>query len=770
MDPRFNAAEAALKAGKSDEAIALLKQALEQGPGPIGAYRVLVNHLMRRTDYVEAERWARAATEALPKEFEGWNLLGVALRRLRRYPEALAALERAQKLNSKSLMPLINKGNVLNDMGEGKRAAEVYTLLIRHQPNVPEHHRNLALAYRHLGEMQKAASRLDLALRLNPQYVDAWLDRISLATGMQHHEEALEIAERALLAVPGHRRLLETRIIVLRRAGRHGDAEGLLQDVIAAEPNAAWAHFQLARTICDHNRPRANDHFRRAVEIEPNNITYRLGLAESLDRSRFGDEGANIQEAYEQLTEIRKLGVIPPEQMNMARQIYQRVGAYDEVAKFGDFAEVGRRWALAGNHAAFLQHLGRVSKPEDRHELIHQHRLWGDTVQKHARHLPIQRRPRPRTNDKIRLGLLSSDLRNHPVAYFALPLFEHIDRERFEVYCYSFSQGPEDDTQKFITGQVDAFRWNKKMSDRDAAQMIADDDLDLLIELGGSTHMNKLEVMAYKPAPLQASWLGYPHSAGLTTIDYLVVDPYMLPTDPKLIIEKPMIMPHTWLALGSRQFREEPQVALEAPQERNGFITFGTANNPHKYGPGMLSTWAKIVAATPDSQFMFVRPEGGTKAFRELMTAAFEAEGVSADRVRFEAVRGRHLPFYNEMDIALDTFPLTGGTTTCETLWMGVPVVSLRGEALFERLSYSLLTNAGLGDLVSETVEGYIANALKLVEDLPRRRQLRATLRDQLKASPLGQTEQFARDFYDLVYRTVRQERAAGGKAKAAAV
>jgi predicted O-linked N-acetylglucosamine transferase (SPINDLY family) len=170
----------------------------------------------------------------------------------------------------------------------------------------------------------------------------------------------------------------------------------------------------------------------------------------------------------------------------------------------------------------------------------------------------------------------------------------------------------------------------------------------------------------------------------------------------------------------------------------------------------MLRVWARVLQAVPNSRFLFVRPEGGTRAFRENMQAIFASEGVAPERVRFEAVRGRHLPFYNEIDIALDTFPLTGGTTTCETLWMGVPVVSLVGEAFFERLSYSILNNAGLGDLVATNVDDYVATAVRLAGDPARRMLLRATLRDELKKSPLGDRQQFARDFYDLIYATVQ--------------
>jgi protein O-GlcNAc transferase len=266
-------------------------------------------------------------------------------------------------------------------------------------------------------------------------------------------------------------------------------------------------------------------------------------------------------------------------------------------------------------------------------------------------------------------------------------------------------------------------------------------------------------VMAYRPAPIQASWLGYPHSAGLSAIDYFICDPYSLPTRPEYLIEKPLVMPHTWLALGDAFFSDRNEITPGLPSERNGFVTYGTANNPHKYGREVVRAWARVVAATPGSKFAFVRPEGSGASFRRNLAALFAQEGVSEDRLIFHAVRGKHLPYYNELDITLDPFPLTGGTTTTESLWMGVPLVSLVGQAFHERLSYSILSNAGLGDLCATDLDGYQAIALKLAADVERRRAIRANMREDLRRSPLGQTEQFARDFYDLVHRAVSERR-----------
>jgi predicted O-linked N-acetylglucosamine transferase (SPINDLY family) len=182
----------------------------------------------------------------------------------------------------------------------------------------------------------------------------------------------------------------------------------------------------------------------------------------------------------------------------------------------------------------------------------------------------------------------------------------------------------------------------------------------------------------------------------------------------------------------------------------------------------MVRTWARVTASVENAQFLFIRPEGGAPTFRKSMLDLFAAEGVGAERVRFEDIRGQHLPFYNEIDISLDTFPQTGGTTTCESLWMGVPAVTLVGEAMFERLSYSILTNAGLADLCARTPDEFVEIALRLAKDPARRAELRLNLRDMLKASPLGQTKQFAADFYEMLEGAVARARASGKIAAAA--
>lgn len=761
MTPRIAEAEAALKAGRFEEGAALIEAELSETPKVTAQlYKNYTAMLFRRNLFERGVRWARQAVEVHPRDGDLWNTLGVFLRRTGDLDGALEALNTALKLQPKNEGALHNKGNVLNDQRNGPAAVEVFTKLVRTQPTNAEMQRSLGRAHWYAHDYDKAEMRLRLATRLKPDGIDAWLDLASLFAETKGVDESVEVLDQAL-AITDSVRFKEARAIAMRRGSRLRESAAYMESLLDQHGDEHWLQHQLGAVLSDWDRPRANVHLERAIALNPTSMDYRMAFVESLARSRYGDEAAHLDRAYAELKAATEVGKLTTgAHLKVASEVLGRVCDFDGLDQVCDFKETGRQWAREGRHTAMLSQLSRVKEPEDRDELITQHRMWGDKILDRVKLFPIKRPTGPRPdNGKIRLGFMSSDLRLHPVAYFALPLFEHYPRDRFEVYCYSFYQGQADQLQTKITNMVDVFRWESDIGDRAAAEMICGDQLDMLIELGGSTHMNKLNVMAWKPAPLQASWLGYPHSSGLTTIDHLIVDPYLKPPRPELMIEEPLLMPSSWIAMGELAFPERP-MADEPPVVKNGYVTFGTANNPYKYSRDMLRRWARVVAAVPDSRFMLVRPEGGTAAFRDNIAAIFEAEGVSRDRLRFEAVRGAHMPFYNEMDISLDTFPQTGGTTTCESLWMGVPVVTLVGPGLFERLSCSILGNAGLHDLCASDLDAFQKAAVTLAGDVERLRHLRRSLRPTLKASRLGQTRQFATDFYRMIEAAVLRSKA----------
>jgi len=757
-------AEAALKAGRGAEAIAPLIAAVEANPNrPPPIYRALVTQLYLAARLDEGATWGEIAARRFPRDLEILNTLGVIYRRLRRYPEALAALDRAANADPNHPSVLQNRGNVLLEMDDNAAAEAVLARLVRIQPRNPDARRQLARAFSKQDKPDAAMGELRQAVTLRPGFVEAWMDLVRLLDEQRDADGAAAAIDEALAAKPEDSRLLEAKAVNLLRAGQPRAAQAYLTALVPRFEKAGWLHYQLGAALADTDRERANAHLRRAVVLAPDKLDFRMLLIDSLIRTTAGDEGANLDEAYQLSRPLLALQPADAQHLKTLSEVLRRVCAFDEPQQLGDFATLGRAWAKAGLHTALLGQLSQVRTPQDRSELLDQHSLWGQLEEAAADRHPIVRPPARRRDGRIRLGLMSSDLRAHPVGYFAQPLFDHRDPGRFELYCYSFCEGRQPDPlQAYFMERSTAFRWIPDTRSRDVAQVIADDQLDMLVELGGSTHMNKLDVMAFKPAPIQASWLGYPHSAGLSAIDYFVCDPYSRPTDPALMIEKPLVMPHSWLALGKAVFSDGHVLVDGLPEERNGFLTFGTANNPHKYNRGVLTAWARVLAAVPGSRFAFVRPEGSSATFRRNVLGEFAAHGIGEERIVFNTIRAAHMPFYNEMDISLDPFPLTGGTTTTESLWMGVPVVSLRGEAFFERLSYSILSNAGLGDLVAKDLDEYQAIALKLAGDRERRRELRAGMRERLRASPLGQTEAFARDFYDMIARAVLDSRESG--------
>lgn len=752
MADRLSAARAELAARRPDRAVAELEAAVAEGPqGPL-LWRMLAAQLFGQGRIEDAERRTAEALAAHPGDYELMNTRGVVLRRLKRVNEAVTILEAAVRQRPDQDLALQNLGNALLDQGNGERAAEVYGELARRHPGVAAHRWRLGRAFWRQDRIDAAAEAMHAALGLEPDNVDIRLDLSNMLANDQRTAEAQAALEDGIRRLPTERRLLEAKSVLLRRTGQGAVAARFLDAVETALPDAAWTHHHRGLLIADGDRAAANAELERAYEREPQNFEYAMALAEGLARDRGPDEGASLDRAHRLAVAALARNTDPANKI--LSEVLGRACDFEALARVGSFSDMGRGFAASGRHAALLDQIPRVTGEADRLELIAQHRVWGRNAEAWAARAPIARPP-PRADDgRLRLGFLSSDLREHAVGYFALPLFEQRD-PRFDLFVYTSWPGRDDPVQATVRNAA-TVRAQRTLQAHQAAQAIADDGLDLLIELGGSTQFNRIEIMAFRPAPRLASWLGYPHSVGLSCIDWMLCDPLNAPERPELMIEQPLTLPASWITLGEHAFTDDVAVAAEPPSVRNGFVTFGTANNPYKYNPGALAAWARVVAAVPGSRFLVLRPEAGSAVFRANLERAFAAEGVGPERLIWRPVRGDHLAHYGDIDVSLDTFPLTGGTTTTESLWMGVPVVSLVGPAFYERLSRSILTNAGLADLCVGDVDAYVATAVALAADVDRRAALRAGLRRTLREGPLGRTADFARDFYETIWTAVR--------------
>lgn len=734
----------------------------EAAKQPRAWYQAQATQAFQQGRLADAESQARAGLGHYPGDPMLNNLLGVVLKNIGRYDEALQVLERAEKADPRNLSPRQNRGNVLVAMRRGAEAVRVFRDLVRRQPGNAEHVRLLGVALALCGQHGEALSQARLAARMDARNEKAWIDQTVYLRELGRLDEALQALDAGLRATGAAPSVVTARASLLQSLGRRDEAVEMVSRIVQDQPATAWAHHYLGRLLEHFDRERANTHYREAVRLQPGNLAWAVDLADSLDRTRGAAEGANIGEAH---AIALRCSAAPGDLRPHARvlcSILERSANYEAAARIGTFEDLGSYWAATRQVSALHHQLARVETARQRRLLVEHHRQWGRAVEATAAASPLPAAvPRVRGNGKLRVGIVSSDLRDHPVTYFALPLIEHYDRSSVELFCYSWNTQPADRVQQYIAGKVDAFCAEPGLAGRRAAERMRRDGLDVLFELGGSTYMNSLEAMAWRPAPVQASWLGYPHSAGLEAIDYLVVDRWNRPEDPQLLLERLLVLEHSWLAMGRLGFDERLAIEPATAQDRTGRITFGTMNNPYKYRPRVLATWARVVRQVEGSRFLFVRPEGAVEAFRDNIRAAFEREGVAGDRVDFVPVRGKHMPHYNQIDICLDAFPQTGGTTTCESLWMGVPVVTLVGEAFFERLSYSVLMNAGLGELCAFDLPSYVDKAVALAADLPRRRELREGMRARIRSMPLGNGPQFARDFGAAALRAVEQ----GGRA-----
>jgi len=744
--------------GRHKEAVEAFGKATAAGASAMAVaipWAVSLSTLGRHNEAVEI---LTPVHEKRPKDFAVANTLGVMLKRAGRLNEAVVPLELARKLEPRNVSPCQNLGNVQELRGDFAAAAAAFSAGLKLDPRNAELWRLYARMQRLLGDTEGSLASFEKSLSLDPRNKELaiTLNGLLLDRGEFDRADAAIAKSRAALPNDPLPEVMEARVML--RRGNAPEAIARLDQVVERYPNDRNANMLLARIHGDGDRRKANEALERALAAEPNSSEVMDALVESLSRSRYDNEIAHLERAYVIANDMMdRFPDRVPRFARSLRTVYQRVMDMDRLARTGTMAQLGPLWIADNRVSALHYELGQVDSLEDRLQIVAWHRQWGDREQTGIKPVQLPSRPAVHSERKLRVGFLSSDLRNHPVTYFALPLLESYDHDRLQVFCYSFYEGERDQVQAHIESKVDAFRWWPRKPSPQVAEEIAQDELDILFELGGSTAMNKLDVMAYRPARLGASWLGYPHSAGLDRIDYILTDPYIRPEDPRLLIEKPFEMPDTWVTLGRLGFNPHIEIEEGLPEERRGALTFGTMNNPYKYTDKCLDAWAAVLRAVPGSRFLFVRPEAAGESFIRNARDVFAKRDVDPDRLEFVGVRGKHMPYYNQMDIALDSFPHVGGTTTCETLWMGVPTVTKVGMGFPERLSYSNLSNAGLGDLCAFTVEEFVQKAVGLAEDKARRRDLRKNLRGMIARNPLGNAREFVNAFYTTAAKVCAQ-------------
>jgi len=352
-------------------------------------------------------------------------------------------------------------------------------------------------------------------------------------------------------------------------------------------------------------------------------------------------------------------------------------------------------------------------------------------------------------NKTLRIGYVSPDIREHPVTYFLEPLIQNHNKEKFEICAYSNTPG-ENPIMERMKKHIDIWHEIWGMDPEEVSNKIRMDQVDILIDVAGHTANNSLRVFAKKPAPIQVTWLGFPATTGLKTIDYKITDVYADPPGmtEHLNSETLWRLPHIFCCY--KQHENSPDVIDHPPFEDNGYVTFGCFNNFVKVRDPVLAVWAKILSNVPNSRLLLEIEGVDEPVYRADVEDRLKAQGMPLERVILEPrKRSNQFVLYNKIDLALDPFPCVGGTTSMDALWMGVPLVTLAGRHFGSRMGVSILTNAGLPDLIAQNSDDYIAIASDLAQNLDKLRETRRNLRARFAASPAMDQVAFAKDMED---------------------
>lgn len=597
-----------------------------------------------------------------------------------------------------------------------------------------------AQRHREAGDWALAESLYRRCIRLQPDHVDALTALGVLLDELGRLDEA-EATFRALLSAPAPPASGYCNLgAVLLRQGRAAEAVTALQRAVSMQPRYAIAQANLGAALtADERFDEAELAVRAALAIDDRQPSAHCNLGTLLMR-RHDDAAMGCFERALQLDPQFIDGHV------------HRAALLRDQGLIADATLAWRRAiTLAPDLLPLWNNLLLTLLYDDRTsavDLLAWHRRF-DTVlaMTSGNEVPAAtaRRPAPPHRARLRIGFLSPDLRQHPVGSFVEPLFEHHDRSQIELVGYHDSV-IDDAVSHRLSAHAAAWVRTADLDDARLAARIAEDRLDVLIELAGHTGL-RLRMLSRRPAPVQVTWIGYPGTTGLSAIDVRLTDARADPPGHEALhAERLLRLPNSYYCF--RPPQNAPQPGPLPALQRDGVVTFGSFNNVSKISASTLRLWADVLRAVPRSRLLLKAAALAYPTVRQRLLGALGELGVEAGRVTFREWQAQgHLGAYADVDVALDTRPFNGATTTCEALWMGVPVVTLGGDRPQARMGLSILSAAGCSDWVASDDAGLVASCQRLAGDLGALQVIRSELRGRLATTPLLDGRRFAADF-----------------------
>jgi predicted O-linked N-acetylglucosamine transferase (SPINDLY family) len=710
----------------------------------------------------QAEQIYRAILQADPQQVDALHLLGLIASQVGQHEAAIACI--GQALGYKPDFPEAhyNLGNVLSGRGKLEEAVAHYQQAVRLKPDFVEAHNNLGLALQAQGKLKEARVSLREALRLRPDFAEAHNNLGNVRKQRGKWEEAAGHYQQALRHKPDFAEAHNNLGTVLKAQRKPEEAAARYQEALRLRPDYAEAHVNLGAVRREQGRLEdAVAHFRQALRLQPDLAEACEGLATTLTRQGLADEAlACLREGLRRHPGRATLHTSLGETLVQLGRPEEARAAFEEVLRLGPHSPLAHSCLLN------LLNLDPATEPAAAAEA---HRRWASL---HARVDVLGPAPgHDRTPDRrlrvgylsarrLRVGYLSADLRQHVLAHFVMPILAHHDPEQVEITCYADVAAPDGRTAQF---QSLARQWRSihGRSDAEAAQMVRDDAIDILVDLGGHTG-NRLGVFARQPAPVQVTYLGYPNTTGLPTIHYRLTDAVADPSEEQAWYTEQLVrLPGGFCCYTPPH--DAPDVS-PPPVLATGTVTFGSLHKLAKLNGAVLELWSRVLHALPSSRLLVFRDalQGSALAyFRE----QFARHGLAEDRVLLQHPEGEERSFlkvYDRIDVSLDTFPWGGHVTACESLWMGVPMLTLQGPRHAARMVSSALTQVGLTDLIARTPEEFVAKAVQLAQDPNRLVELRSGLRRRMHDSPLCDGKTFTRHLEE-AYREMWRNWVKGG-------
>jgi predicted O-linked N-acetylglucosamine transferase (SPINDLY family) len=718
------------KAPLSDESIDMPQLTLQQ------AFDLALQH-HQSGRLPDAEKLYREIIAHDPKHAGATHYLGLLAHQAGRIDIAIDLIRRSLALNPNWAEAQNHLGSVLKDSGQLDEAIAAYRKAIALKPGLPEAHNNLGIALKEKGQLDDAVAAYRRAIAINPNLPEPY-DNIGMALkDLGQLDDAITAYRRAIALRPNFAQAHNNLGNALKDKGPVNDAITAYWRAIAISPHYPDAHYNLGIALHETGKlDEAIAAFHQAIAIKPDYFEAHTNLGNVLREKGQLDHAVA---AYRQAIAINPRFAKAHSNLGIA---FKDQGLLDD--------------AIAAYRQAICLEPGNASTDSNLVYALHFHPGWDAQAiaQEHRRwnvhhaeplrqsiQLPSKDRD---PNRRLKIGYVSPDFSGHVVGRNLLPLFEHHDHQQFEITCYSQLSRPDELTRRF---QQTADRWREitSLSDEQLADQIREDCIDILVDLTLHMAHNRLRVFARKPAPVQVTFAGYPASTGLTAIDYRISDPYLDPpgTDESIFSEKTIRLPDSFWCFDPLECRDIPVNPL--PALTSGNVTFGCLNNFCKINPGVLTLWAQVLGQAENSRLLLLSQEG---SHRQRTLDLLQHEGIDPQRIEFIAhqPRRKYLELYHRIDLGLDSFPYNGHTTSLDSLWMGVPVITLVGKTVVGRAGWCQLSNLRLTELAAHTPDEFVHIAVELAKDFPRLEQLRSTLRQRMVQSPLMDAPRFARN------------------------